>query len=147
MSTGVRFKCVNAYFQKRESYKLVIIFNSLPNLESNYVNWDARKGNVPLPGRRKSTSIRIVSVLSIRSEIRKIAPSQPRDSDARLLVEWPLVQRRSGRRCAVQVATAYASLGRVEQGYVEPIGHIRAAHATGDFQYVAITGQHLLAPI
>src|SRR5471030_1729827 len=87
-------------FSESGKLKFFNIFNGLPNLESNCVNWNARKGNVSLPWRRKSAPIRIVSVISIRSEIRKIAPSQPRDGDARLLVEWTLVPRRNGRRAA-----------------------------------------------
>lgn len=81
-------------FPESENLKLVSLFNDLPNLESNCVNWDARKGNVSLLWRRKSTSIRVVNIIPIRSEIRKIAPSQPCDGDARLLVEWTLVRRK-----------------------------------------------------
>jgi len=36
------------------------------------------------------------------------------------------------------VATVSASVGRVEQGYVEPVGRLGAARETGDFQHVAM---------
>lgn len=80
------------------------------------------------------------SVISIRSEIRadKIAPSHPWDGDARFLVELALVRQRSGRRCAVQVATASASVRCIEQGDVESVSRVRTASATGDFQHVAM---------
>ena len=73
-----------------------------------------------------------------RSKVRVVAEAQSCNSDARLLVEWALVRQRSGRRCAVQVATASASVRCIQQGDVEPVGRLRTTSSTGDFQHVAM---------
>ena len=56
----------------------------------------------------------------------------------RFFVDWALGRQRRGRRYAVQMATASTSVRRVEQCYVEPVGRLGAARATGDFQHVAV---------